>query len=354
MACSRREAGNITRIRAMLLGHLLSFGAALCLTTGGAGAAALREVSGFGSNPGNLRMFVYVPDGLPASRPLVVALHGCRQSAAAYDDETGWVKFADKWRFALLLPEQREVNNSRRCFNWFNGIHAYDWWFWAEWGSDIDRDQGEALSIRQMIAKAQTDLASDPRRLFVTGLSAGGGMTAVMLAVYPELFAGGAIIAGVPYKCALRVGEALASCGVSLSGPATPMRDLTPSDWAGRVFSATSHRGPWPRVSIWQGERDATVNPAAARELVDQWTGVHGIDDRADIEETVSGYVRRAYRDAAGRDLVESYTIAEFGHAVPIDPGPNDNQCGVAGDFVLPARVCSSFYIGRFWGLDRN
>ncbi|WP_244283107.1 PHB depolymerase family esterase [Streptomyces flavidovirens] len=82
-------------------------------------AAALTEVTGFGTNPGNLRMFRYVPDGLPAGRPLVVAMHGCTQSAAAFDAETGWTAMADRWGFALLLPQQQSGNNPNACFNWF-------------------------------------------------------------------------------------------------------------------------------------------------------------------------------------------------------------------------------------------
>jgi poly(3-hydroxybutyrate) depolymerase len=47
-----------------------------------------------------------------------------------------------------------------------------------------------------MIEKSVVDHGIDRRRIFITGLSAGGAMTSVMLACYPELFAGGAIIAG--------------------------------------------------------------------------------------------------------------------------------------------------------------
>ena len=64
-------------------------------------------------------MCTYVPEILETSRPLVVALHGCKQQAADYDDETGWIKLADRHQFALLLPKQQEVNNMSKCFNWF-------------------------------------------------------------------------------------------------------------------------------------------------------------------------------------------------------------------------------------------
>jgi poly(3-hydroxybutyrate) depolymerase len=49
----------------------------------------LRELNGFGANPGNLRMFVHTPERLPPKAPLVVALHGCTQTAEEYDHGTG-------------------------------------------------------------------------------------------------------------------------------------------------------------------------------------------------------------------------------------------------------------------------
>ena len=63
------------------------------------------QVNGFGRNPGDLLMFKYVPDSLPPGAPLVVALHGCNQSATAFDDESGWTEMADRLRFAVLLAE---------------------------------------------------------------------------------------------------------------------------------------------------------------------------------------------------------------------------------------------------------
>jgi poly(hydroxyalkanoate) depolymerase family esterase len=158
----------------------------------------LEEVFGFGTNPGNLRMFTYLPRRLAPEPALVVVLHGCTQTAAGYDLGAGWSTLADRYGFALLVPEQLPSNNPKRCFNWFVA-------------DDTRRDRGEALSIRQMIETMVVDKGIDRRRVFVTGLSAGGAMTSVMLACYPEAFAGGAIIAGLPYGAATNVQEAFES-----------------------------------------------------------------------------------------------------------------------------------------------
>src|SRR5688572_17806298 len=79
---------------------------------------ALQAVPSFGSNPGNLRMFEHVPANIPPGAPLVVALHGCTQSADAYT-AAGWNELADLWKFYVVYAEQQTSNNQQRCFTWF-------------------------------------------------------------------------------------------------------------------------------------------------------------------------------------------------------------------------------------------
>jgi|SRR3954451_21666555 poly(hydroxyalkanoate) depolymerase family esterase len=88
--------------------------------TGRAVRSPLLETTNFGSDPGNLRMFSFVPESLRSSPALVVVLHGCGQNAARYDLGAGWSTLAKHYGFALLMPEQQPSNNANRCFNWFN------------------------------------------------------------------------------------------------------------------------------------------------------------------------------------------------------------------------------------------
>ncbi|WP_116428422.1 extracellular catalytic domain type 1 short-chain-length polyhydroxyalkanoate depolymerase [Streptomyces spongiicola] len=294
-------------------------------------AASLTEVTGFGSNPGGLRMFRYVPDGLPGGRPLVVALHGCTQSAAAYDDETGWTRWADAWGFALVLPQQRSANNAGSCFNWFQR-------------TDVSRGQGEALSVRQMVDRMAADHGTDRSRVYVTGLSAGGAMTAAMAASYPDVFAGAAVVAGVPFDCARTLAAAF--------GCMSPGSDLGARQWGDRVRAAyPSYPGPYPVMAVWHGTADGTVAPVNMTELVEQWTDVHRTDAVADDEDTVAGHPHKVYRDSGGRAVVESYSLTGMGHGQPVDPGSGESQCGTTGPYVLDANICGSYWIGRTWGL---
>ena len=75
-----------------------------------------------------------------------------------------------------------------------------------------------------------------------------------MLATYPDVFAGGAIIAGLPYGCASSVPEAFDR----MRGHGFPTQDRLQS----LIRSASMHDGPWPTISIWQGIADHTVVPS--------------------------------------------------------------------------------------------
>jgi feruloyl esterase len=293
-------------------------------------ASRLVEVKDFGSNPGDLGMLTYVPGNLPPSAPLVVLLHGCTQSAASYDKGTGWSRLADRYGFALLLPQQKWKNNPLRCFNWFRPQH-------------IAREQGEALSIRQMIERMLASHDIDRRRVYVTGLSSGGAMTAVMLATYPEVFAGGAILAGVPYRAATEVQDAFETIFQGAS--------RSPREWGDLVRAASAHSGPWPKVSVWHGDADKSVKPTNAEEIVKQWTNVHGLALDHTIETTEDGHRRRVWQDAHGEGLVESYTIAGMAHGAAISPGNEAHQCGTVAPFFNDAGISSTFRIASFWGL---
>lgn len=288
-------------------------------------------VRSFGTNPGQLRMFTYTPASLAENSALVVVLHGCGQTAAEYAHGAGWLTLADRYGFALLMPEQQRSNNSTGCFNWFRR-------------EDTHRGSGEPASIRQMIEAVERDTKIDPRRVFVTGLSAGGAMTSVMLACYPEIVSAGAIIAGLPYGAACNVQEAFQSMYQSPSRLGTEWGDLVRS-------AAPQHRGSWPRVSIWHGDADKTVVPLNAREIAKQWIDVHGLSSTPSAETTAEGYPLQVWTSDSEEQIIEYYSITNMAHGTPLSTGDADVECGTAGPLFLEAGISSSFHIARFFGL---
>ncbi|WP_328871760.1 PHB depolymerase family esterase [Streptomyces sp. NBC_00287] len=316
----------MTQTRAATLLAVLTALLAVLLTPSPASAASLQEVTGFGTNPGALRMFRYVPDGLPAGRPVVVAMHGCTQNASGYGTGSGWTQLADRWGFSVVLPQQQSGNNASNCFSWFQT-------------GDIQRGQGEAASLAQMVDRQIADVGGS--RVYVTGLSAGGGMTAVLMATYPEKFTAGGIVAGLPYGCAQAAGSPYVCMYVGAT--------QTPDQWGDRVRAARpGYGGPWPALTVLQGTADYTVKPVNMTDLVEQWTDVHGADRTADVSDSVAGYPHQVFRDPAGNTAVETYSITGMGHGQPVDPG----QCGTAGAYFLDVNLCAAYQLGQAWGLS--
>lgn len=328
MAGLRETMGDLRRLRR---GWGEALAAAQPQARPAAAGTRLQLVTEFGPNPGNLRMFAFAPDELPPSPALVVVLHGCTQNAAGYDQGAGWSTLARRYGFVLVCPEQVAGNNPKSCFNWFVP-------------GDVTRGEGEVLSIRNMIERAVVDHGVDRGRVFVTGLSAGGAMAAAMLATYPELFAGGGIVAGLPYGAAGNVQQALRAMGGDTGGRQARA-------WGDLVRAASPHRGPWPRVSVWHGEADAVVRAANGAALVAQWTDLHGLGAVPAVRDVVAGSAREVWRDAAGREVVESFTIGGMGHGTPLHVGDDDHMCGAAGAFLLDVGISSSYHMAKFWGL---
>jgi len=292
-------------------------------------AGRLREVLGFGPNPGALRMLSYAPPDLRPDAPLVVVLHGCGQSAEAFAVGAGWTELADRGGFALLCPEQASANNRGLCFNWFRP-------------ADIRPRTGEAASIRQMIEHVLSPAGPDHRPVFVVGFSAGGSMALAMLATAPEVFAAGAVIAGVAYGAAANLGEALLA--MSLAPPRSP------DSLGDAVRRAARGGGPWPRLSVWQGLADRTVTPASADRIVTQWLNLHDLPAEPSRIEILPGQTVSHWDTAADQAVLELHRLDGLGHGAPLAVGGAEGV-GQAGPFLLDAGVSSTLEIARFWGL---
>ncbi|MDP1920597.1 MAG: PHB depolymerase family esterase [Myxococcales bacterium] len=258
---------------------------------------SLDAVTGFGSNPGNLLMYRFVPTGLARGRPLVVLLHGCGETATTFSTSSGFEAQATQRQFALVLPQQQVLNNFQLCFNWFEAANQ-------------QRDSDELLSIKQMVDRMVTDVGSDPQQVYIAGFSAGAALVANMLATSPDRFRAGAIAAGIPFECTTSV----LSSQTCLGG----LAPQTPQVWSMRVRAAfPSFTGTYPRVAVWQGQSDVFVAPSNGTELMEQWTAVHGIDQTADGTQAItSGGTRTFFRAATGgTTLVELDEVPGLGHA---------------------------------------
>ncbi|MER7546417.1 PHB depolymerase family esterase [Spirillospora sp. NPDC127506] len=301
----------MTRITRLLAGIAAAVvAAALCVVVAHApraSAAALTQVSNFGANPGNLQMYVYVPDNVQAHPGILVAMHGCNGTATGFYQGTEFASLADRYGFIVVYPQ------ALHSYNGFS--NCFDVW------SDAALHHGggsDPVSIVSMVTYVEEHYGGDPQRVFATGFSSGAMETNNLLAVNPDVFKAGAPFSGVPYGCFGPSG-----CG-----------GKTPGQWGDLVRAAyPGYTGPRPRVQAWHGTNDNVLNYSNLQEEVDQWTNVHGLSTTPTSTDTPqSGWTRQRFADPSGTAQVEAFTVAGAGHDLP--------HAGMAA------------YAIRFFGLD--
>nr|BFE79615.1 hypothetical protein GCM10020093_022160 [Planobispora longispora] len=151
-----------------------------------ASSATLTEVTGFGANPTNLRMHLYVPDRVAARPAVLVAVHYCTGSGPAFHSGTEFASLADRYGFIVVYPS---ATRSGSCFD-------------VSSPQALRRDGGsDPVGIMSMVRYVQQRYNPDPGRIYVTGASSGAMMTNVLLGDYPDVFAAGAAFMGVPFGC---------------------------------------------------------------------------------------------------------------------------------------------------------
>lgn len=291
----------------------------------------LLETTGFGSNPGRLVMKSYVPPRLQSRPALVVVLHGCLQTAESLDAASGLSRLAKERGFVLLYPQQQRMNNSQCCFNWFRP-------------SAVARDRGEVLSIKQMVDHACERHRINHSKVFVVGLSAGGAMTAALVANYPGLFAGAAIIAGMPFGTAR---DAMSAVRAMKDGASLPA-----GGWGRPVVDLDDGSKSWPSLTIWQGKDDRVVNPVNAQACVAQWLDALGIEEKSGQSQEKSWGDVTVWADG-GAQRVAYYSVRNLGHGMPVKKRENALTRGSADPYVIPTGISAPAELMRLWRLGR-
>ncbi|MEV4276423.1 extracellular catalytic domain type 1 short-chain-length polyhydroxyalkanoate depolymerase [Actinoplanes xinjiangensis] len=295
----------------MRIRRLLLLAAAASLATAGlvvpslqpAYAATLVEVTGFGANPGGMRMHVYVPDNRPADPAVVVAMHGCGGSGPGFYQQSEFARLADQYGFLVIYPSAQQDAGFGKCFD--------------TWSDAAKRHGGgsDPVSIVSMVTYAQRQYGGDPNRVYATGSSSGGMMTQHMLAVYPDVFKAGASFMGVPFNCFANAADYPPGSSRCTGGT----MNRTPQQWGDAVRQAyPGYTGPRPRVQLWHGTNDTLVPYSLLQESIEQWTDVFGLGQTPTSTDTPqSGWNRRRYADTSGTVQVEAYSVQGAGHNLP-------------------------------------
>ncbi|SNY48555.1 extracellular catalytic domain type 1 short-chain-length polyhydroxyalkanoate depolymerase [Paractinoplanes atraurantiacus] len=265
-----------------------------------ASAASLQEITGFGTNPTNLRMHLYVPDRLPTAPALLVAVHYCTGTGPAFYSGTEFASLADQYGFIVIYPS---ATRSGQCFDVSTqGALKHD-------------GNSDPVGIVSMVRYVQQRYGTDAARTFVTGASSGGMMTNVLLGDYPDVFAAGAAYMGVPFGCFATTDGSLWNTAC-----ANGQVSKTPQAWGDLVRAAyPGYSGRRPRMQLVHGTTDTTLQYPNFGEAIKQWTNVLGVSQTpAMTDSPQSGWTRTRYGSTSAQAPVEGISVAGVGHSLPL------------------------------------
>ena len=219
--------------------------------------------------------------------PLVVMLHGCTQTPDDFAAGTQMNKLGEEIGFLVAYPAQPASANSNACWNWFSP-------------ADQQKSRGEPAIIAGIVAEITRDYSVDTSRVYVAGLSAGGAMAAVLGVTYPEVFAAIGVHSGLP-------------CGAA--------KDVIS---AFRVMKRGASQGISDRAAqsvptiVFHGDRDRTVNPVNADNVLDQFDLTRASAHYKTTSEKSSGgmeYSKSVHLDDSGKPMFEKWLVHRAGHA---------------------------------------
>ncbi len=261
---------------------------------GGAGASPVIAPGGqfvdrsYSNGAGSRSYKLYVPSGYTGQAvPLVVMLHGCTQNPNDFATGTHMNALAETETFLVAYPAQPSSANMNGCWNWFQA-------------GDQVRGKGEPSLIAGITQQVIQDYEVSEDSVFVAGMSAGGAMSAIMGATYPDLYAAVGVHSGLAPGSARDMGSAFTAMqGHAVASPQAPAGEVIPT-------------------IIFHGDCDTTVNPKNGEILASQLAR-SSFSPKATARQgkvpAGHAYTRTAYANTDGGTIVEKWTVNGLGHA---------------------------------------
>ncbi|WP_416051654.1 alpha/beta hydrolase family esterase [Cupriavidus basilensis] len=253
-----------------------------------------------------LPYWLYVPSGAPKRpMPLVVMLHGCRQTPEDLAAGTRMNVLAEREGFMVAYPQQPLRRQMQRCWQWF------------DLGATEGGREAQALAVLIDALAARRDVRAD--QVYLAGLSAGASMAAVVALRYPEKIAAVGLHSGV-----------VIGAGHTASDGLRAMQHGTQADPAMLLDAAgVTPGGPKMPAIVLHGMDDGAVHPINARLLARQFLAYNGMNDR--VEERMNG---AAVRHLAG---AEQEAAAAADADAGADVAQADSANGQPASALLPA-----------------
>jgi poly(hydroxyalkanoate) depolymerase family esterase len=340
--------------------------------------------------PGGLTMYECDPTGMEGKTPqaaaLVLALHGYTQGAYeaapsswmpaagdpnqwGYINTTQWATLAETYKFYVVFPATGNATNASQADT---SVRSFYWYesFYVTRNTYENQDAADIVSMVQAMQKAHN---IDPSRVFISGLSAGAAMANIMLACYPDVFAGGASFEGVAVGCGTNcaaLGKAPPNGSWTWPGnhPASNVTNCNPSYWG-------DASKPKPKLIVFQGGKDGAVTTQNMPDLVQQFAGALGISATPASMGMLSGQQYTTY----GSGQLATVFMPSIGHGTPVQPGPPSSSppyyvvgappaadqggwdpmpsltmvddANLVQDWTNTTGIYGPYYAAKFWGI---
>ena len=269
----------------------------------------------YANSAGSRTYKLFVPSGCVGQAvPLMVMLHGCKQSPDDFAVGTRMNELAEEQSFLVAYPAQSTAANASRCWNWFKA-------------TDQERDQGEPSLIAGITREIMRDFDVEPARVSIAGLSAGGAAAAIMGATYPDLFAAVGVHSGL-------------ACGAAL--------DMLSAFAAMRTGARALKRRGGVRTIVFHGDRDMTVSAVNGDQVIAQSGSATNLRTSVCQGQSPHGanYTRTVYTDPSGHEMMEQWVVHGLGHAW--------SGGSPAGSYTDPRGPDASREMARFFFQNRQ
>jgi poly(hydroxyalkanoate) depolymerase family esterase len=262
----------------------------------------------FTNDAGSREYKLFVPSGYKGQHvPLVVMLHGCGQNPDDFAAGTKMNSIAERENFLVLYPAQSVEANTDKCWNWFEPAHQ-------------ERGKGEPSLIAGMTQSIISKYKIDANKVYIAGMSAGGAMTTLVGASYPDIFAAIGVGAGLEYKAANDLLSAVAA--METGGP-------DPNQQGGLAYLNMGSAARVLPTILFHGDADLVVNVVNAHQTIAQWAQTSdyaddGLDNDSVSDLTASitqgkveggyEYDKYVYQNSKGKSIMEKWIVKTMGH----------------------------------------
>jgi poly(hydroxyalkanoate) depolymerase family esterase len=244
-----------------------------------------------------LQYRIFLPPNLATqgALPLLVALHGCNQTASDFATGSRFDEVAARYGAIVVYPEQTRAANKMGCWNWFLREHQ-------------SRGSGEPAAILRIVKEVKQRHAIDPGRVFVAGISAGGAM--------PSGLPGSAGMVALKGMKSPKLHALVEKLSVGLAPVLQP--SSRPRSFGTVTPPEVPHHAPAGsyarmRVMLWTGTADTTVAPTNSEALARQFATLLDLEQEPSQRDGRSGGIQtERWRDASGRARVERRPFRRF------------------------------------------